>query len=240
MKVLTNALKGSRTIVFFDFEGTQFSQEIVALGAIKVDIDEKNQIMKKYNSFKVYIKANDKIGPIVSNITGLTDKFILENGIEYKEALDKFQKYIGNISKDIKFISYGNFDMRLLHCTNEINNITDNELTTKIFKNYIDFSSILKIFVKSYKNETLSLVDALKVFKVTPKKDIHNPETDAINLMMLYEAFLKNKKILKEEYTKVIQKYTSFPAPIAKTLSKLYKEGKVTIDDFNEFIEDEL
>ena len=46
MKVLTNALKGSRTIVFFDFEGTQFSQEIVALGAIKVDIDEKNQIMK--------------------------------------------------------------------------------------------------------------------------------------------------------------------------------------------------
>ena len=90
MKVLTNALKGSRTIVFFDFEGTQFSQETVALGAIKVDIDEKNQIMKKYNSFKVYIKANDKIGPIVSNITGLTDKFILENGIEYKESLDKF------------------------------------------------------------------------------------------------------------------------------------------------------
>ena len=79
-----------------------------------------------------------------------------------------------------------------------------------------------------------------KNFKETTKKDIHNPETDAINLMMLYEAFLKNKKILKEEYTKVIQKYTSFPAPIAKTLSKLYKEGKVTIDDFNEFIEDEL
>ena len=52
MKVLTNALKGSRTIVFFDFEGTQFSQEIVALGAIKVDIDEKNQIMKKLNKTK--------------------------------------------------------------------------------------------------------------------------------------------------------------------------------------------
>lgn len=240
MKVLTNALKGSRTIVFFDFEGTQYSQEIIALGAIKVDIDEKNQIMKKYHSFKVYIKAGDTVGPIVKNITGLTDEFILENGIEYKEALAKFHKYIGNITKDIKFISYGNFDMRLLHCTNEINNIHDHELTNKIFKNYIDFSSILKTFVKSYKNETLSLIDALKVFKVTPKKDIHNPETDAINLMMLYEAFLKNKKILKEEYTKVLQKYTSFPNPIAKTLSKLYKEGSVSMKDFNDFVEEEL
>ncbi len=240
MKVLTNALKGSRTIVFFDFEGTQFSQEIIALGAIKVDIDEKNQIMKKYNSFKVYIKANDNVGPIVTNITGLTDEFIAKNGIPYVEALNKFKKYIGNISKDIKFISYGNFDIRLLHSTNEINNIHDNELTNKIFKNYIDFSSILKIFVKSYKNETLSLLDALKVFKVTPLKDVHNPEVDSLNLMMLYEAFLKNKKILKEEYTKVIKKYTSLPAPIAKTLSKLYKDGKVTIEDFDMFIEEEL
>lgn len=46
MKILKNCLNDCKTIVFFDFEGTQHSQEIIAIGAIKVDIDAKLQVIK--------------------------------------------------------------------------------------------------------------------------------------------------------------------------------------------------
>ena len=70
MKILKNCLNDCKTIVFFDFEGTQHSQEIIAIGAIKVDIDAKLQVIKKYNHFKVYVKAKDSVGPIVETLTG--------------------------------------------------------------------------------------------------------------------------------------------------------------------------
>lgn len=240
MKVLSDALNGSKTVVFFDFEGTQFSQEIIAIGAIKVDLDNKLQVVKKYNPFKIYVISKEKVGNIVTTLTGLTDEFLHDNGVLFNEAIDEFKKYIGNVNKDIKFLSYGNFDMRLLHQSATLNNYNDDPLIRKIYSNYVDFSTIFSRYVKSYKGETLSLVDALKILKITPKENIHDPETDAINLMYLYKGFLNNKKILKEEYIKILKRYNHFPNPVNKTMSKLFKEGSVSYEDFLKFVEEDL
>ncbi len=240
MKILKNCLNDCKTIVFFDFEGTQHSQEIIAIGAIKVDIDAKLQVIKKYNHFKVYVKAKDSVGPIVETLTGINDKFLKENGVLFNEAMKLFKSYIGNPSKYIKFMSYGNFDMRLLHQTAALNNLNDNPFIRKIYENYIDFSNIFSRYVKSERGEILSLLDALRVLKITPKENSHDPEVDAINLMYLYIGFLKNKKIIKEEYIKILKKYSHYPDPINKSMSKLFKEGSITYEDFLKFVEEDL
>mgnify|MGYP003302048090 CR=1 FL=1 len=46
MKKVLKALKKRKHIVFFDFEGTQHSQEMIALGAVLCSIDKHGYISK--------------------------------------------------------------------------------------------------------------------------------------------------------------------------------------------------
>ena len=41
MKTINELLNDSNRIIFLDFEATQFSQEIIAIGAIKAELDNK-------------------------------------------------------------------------------------------------------------------------------------------------------------------------------------------------------
>ena len=52
-KKLQQILKGHKVLVFMDYEGTQFSHEMIAIGAILVVIDPKTgRIKKKKSPFK--------------------------------------------------------------------------------------------------------------------------------------------------------------------------------------------
>ena len=86
----------------------------------------------------------------------------------------------------------------------------------------------------------LSLNDALRKFKITPTGNAHDPESDAINLSLLYNAFLTEKNILKEEYYKVITHNPKLPVPVSKALQKLLTEGSITESEFLSFIEEDL
>ena len=54
MKKFDKLLKGHKNIVFLDFEGTQFSHEMIAIGAIATTIDRNGRIKKakKRGAFK--------------------------------------------------------------------------------------------------------------------------------------------------------------------------------------------
>ena len=86
----------------------------------------------------------------------------------------------------------------------------------------------------------LSLNDALRKFNITPRGDAHDPQFDAINLSFLYNAFLKEKNILKDEYYKVLTQNPKLPVPVSKLLHKLLVEGTITEKDFMNFIEEDL
>ena len=53
MKSINKALNNANQIVFLDFEGTQFSQEIIAIGAYKAILDNKKQVIKYDDGFKI-------------------------------------------------------------------------------------------------------------------------------------------------------------------------------------------
>ena len=239
MKEITKLLNGSKVAIFLDFEGTQYSQEIIAIGAIKCVLDNKNQIKKTYPGFKFYVKADGQVGKIVTELTGITDEKVRTDGIEFKKCMDLFEKYVGHHT-NIKYITYGNFDMRLLHQSATLSNINDNKFIKSIYKNYVDFSTILNHYVRSKQGTQLSLMDALDVFQLTPEGEAHDPLFDAKNLMYLYHALLKNKAILLEQYQKVLLNNHSYPAPITKLIKDVYAKGSANINDFKKYIEEDI
>lgn len=240
MKIINNVLHDANEIVFIDFEGTQITQEIIAIGAVKVTLDNKKMIKDTARPFKVYVSSSGVVGPVVTKLTGITDNFLFVNGLSFDDALKKLENYCGSNLNFTSFITYGNYDMRLLHQTALQNNIFNNTFIETVYKKHIDFSSLLARYVKSDRGEMLSLTDALRKFNVTPQGDVHDPESDAVNLSLLYNAFLRNKKILREEYLKVISHSSHMPTPLQKTFKKLINEGSATVEDLTAFIDEEL
>ena len=83
MQEINKILNCRKEVIFLDFEGTQFSQEIFAIGAIKVLLDNKNRVNKKSSPFKVYVKTQNKIGSIIEKLTGFKNlKENIEIGIQ--------------------------------------------------------------------------------------------------------------------------------------------------------------
>jgi len=239
MKEIDRLLNGSKVVVFFDFEGTQFTQEIIAIGAVKCVLDNKNQIKKIYPGFKYYVKAHGEVGKVVTKLTGITDEKIAKDGINFLYAMKYFDKYVGH-HHNIKFISYGNYDLRMLHQTSLIASISEDEFVKSIYKNYIDFSAVLSRYVKSEHGTQLSLLDALSTFDVFPEGEPHDPLFDAKNLMYLYRAFLKNKAKLIAEYEKLLLNHHSYPRPISQIIKELKNKGSVTIEDLKKNIEEDI
>lgn len=238
MKEIQKVLNQIKKVVFIDFEGSQFSQEIIAIGAIKCTLDNKNFVKETSKPLKIYIKIDEPIGPFIEQLTGISDEFLNNNGISFKDAMKRLQDYVGK--EKVKYFSYGNFDIHLLHNSMIKNEMKTDEFVLSICQNLIDFSKIFSKYVKSENNTVLSLIAALKVFQTNIESDLHDPVNDAINLMHLYNAFLTKKNILKNEYICVITKSPSLPNPYRKMIKKLQSEQKVTYKDFLSYVEEDL
>lgn len=238
MKEINRLLNNAKTIIFIDFEGSQYSQEIIAIGAIKASLDNKNFVKKISSTFKCYIKIDEIVGDFITNLTGITNELLENEGLTFPEAIEKFKRYVGK--EPCKFMHYGNFDTHLMHNSALNSGMNDDEFIRYFYENSIDFSKTFTRYVKSEKNTALSLIDALKIFHTNIETNTHDPLTDSINLMHLYNAFLIKQSILKEEYIKVLKRSPALPNPFRKVLKKLESEQKVTYKDFMTYVEEEL
>ena len=240
MKRFEHLLKGHKSLVFLDFEGTQYSHEMIALGAVICIIDKKGHIKKEKKALKLYVKAKNKIGKFVINLTGITEDTLQKKGISFKQAMLELKKYCGINFKKSSFITFGNHDMRILNMSIAHNLDIDTDICHQIQKNYIDFSAFIADYVKDDKNNPLSLVNYCKLFDVKEAGQAHDPAIDAINLAHLYDAFIRNKDLVLEQYLKVMGKSTHLPEPIAKAVKKLSNGEDVTAKEFIEHTKEYL
>lgn len=240
MKKLLKIFKKHKHIVFFDLEGTQHSQEMIAIGAVLCTIDKYGRISKYKKPFKLYVKAKNKIGRFVTNLTGITEAILEKEGVSFLEAMNAFKKYCGIAWKKSLFVSFGNHDLRIFNQTIAYNINSPKELCHQIHANYWDFGSFISNYIKDNNGCMMSLIHYCELFGVDMHQPAHDPEADALNLAKLYDKFIKEKGIVLDEYKKVLANNKKFPEPILAIL-KLLMEGKeVRPQDFDDAIKEDI
>ena len=240
MKKLDKQLKGLKYICFLDFEGAQFSHEMIAFGAVFAYLDKKNQIKKHKEPIRFIVKSKNKVGKFVENLTGITDYDLEKRGISFADALKQIKSYCGLYFGKTLFMTFGNHDMKILNSSCSYNFDLPKEIVSTIHKNYMDYQAFISEYIKDANNNPYSLENYLDVFHIKFEGTAHDPAYDALNLMYLYDAFLKNKDIVIEEYQKVLGKLHHLPGPVKQAITKLSEGKDVTYVEFLESIREDL
>ena len=94
MRQINKIVKSYKHLVFLDFEGTQYSHEIIAIGATVASIKSNGHIKKYYASFKRYVKPKNPIGNFVTKLTGITEDKIKSDGIRFSVMLEDFKNIL--------------------------------------------------------------------------------------------------------------------------------------------------
>ena len=240
MKKITKLLRGRNCLAFLDFEGTQFSHEMIAIGAVLCTLNKKDEIKVYKEPFKILIKAKNKIGNYVTDLTKITEEMLKKDGVSFNDALLALKKYLGLKWKKCLFVTYGNHDLRMLNQSIAYNFQFPKDFCQQIQHNYCDFAAFLSEYVRDDKGNPLSLVHACELFGVETEEPAHDPRSDAINLAKLYDAFVKNSPIVKDEFKKAVLHTNHLPEPIRQVLIKLNNGEAVKAEEYDLFVKDYL
>ena len=236
MKKFERLLKGHKSLVFLDFEGTQFSHEMIAIGAMHVVIDRHGYIKKHKKPFRIYVKAHNRVGKIVTDLTGITDEMLKQKGVSFFTAMSELKKYCGLSFRKSSFITFGSHDMKILSSSISYSFDFPKETVQCIQQNYIDFSAFISEFMRDDKGNPLSLVKYCDAFGVKESGPAHDPAVDAENLAWLYDSTMRNSGLLVEEYKKVLKSFNHFPLPVCNVIKKLANNETVDGKEFEEEI----
>lgn len=217
-----------------DFEGTQYSHEMIAIGAVLATLDRKGNIKRLKPSLKLYVKPKNKVGSYVTNLTNITDDLLKKKGVSFYKALSELRNYLGSAFKKCTFMTFGNHDMRILNQSISYNLDTPKDIVTQIHKNYADFAVLIGEFIRDENGNPYSLVNYCKLFDVKEAGDAHQPDVDAINLANLYQAFISRGDLVLNEYMKVLAMQHHLPLPIKVAVEKLANGEDFSAEEFKE------
>lgn len=240
MKKLSKAVRGRKQLIFLDLEGTQFSHEMIALGAVKATINKDGTIKKLYPGFKKYVLAKENIGHHVQNLTGITSEILQKEGVSFDKVMVMLKKYVGDDLTKTKFVTFGNHDIRILFQSLHYTPEADAEFVKKISKNNVDLCAYINEYIKDENNNTVSLVNLCKLFGIDPVEPAHDPLNDALMLAYLYNELFKQTDIIIKRYNEVLHNMNNLPGPIKKVLNKIKAGESVNNDDFQHYIRDEI
>jgi len=227
MKKLSRLIGHRRTLVFMDLEGTQQSHELIALAAIKVDLNEDLTIKKTYKGITHLVRPKKEVGRFVTQLTKITEVDVVDKGIGYDKSMLTLRNYVGKNFKKAAFIVFGNHDARILHQSFHHSPEADETIVKTVTQNLIDYSSFIGEFIKDQNGNPLSLINNLLVFKETFQGEHHQPLDDAKNLLLLYRRVLEHQAIILEEYLKVFKQLRHVPEPVKQLLLKIMNDQPV-------------
>jgi inhibitor of KinA sporulation pathway (predicted exonuclease) len=240
MKKLARLIGHRRTLVFLDLEGTQQSHELIAIAAIKAEINEDLTIKKTYKGIHHIVRPKKEVGKFVTQLTKITEIDVVDKGISFAKAMMVLRNYLGKNFKKAAFIVFGNHDARILH--QSFHHSPDAlETTVKtITGNLIDYSMFLSEFIKDQNGNPLSLINNLLVFKEPFQGEHHQPLDDAKNLMLLYRRVLENKETIMSEYLKIFKQFRHLPEPVKIIIQQLLDDKTVEKKDLMQAVKDYL
>ncbi len=236
MKELTNIIKNYKCLCFLDLEGTQFSHEMIAIGAILVTCNKKNEIKISKKHYYTLVKSKNKVGPVVTKLTNITDEMLKKSGIPFRKAMEGLKKYLGlNVNKTL-FITYGNHDLRIINQSLQYNMDANNELAKVILAHYLNFEEFAAKYIRDENNNILSVTNLLKVFNIEFQGEKHNALADTYNLIMIFQAFLQEKDIVFSRYKQALKQNKHLPSPLLNVIKDLSEGKAVTPTIFDKYI----
>jgi DNA polymerase III alpha subunit (gram-positive type) len=166
MKALEKELRGHDCLIFLDLEGTQFSHEMIEIGAYKVYLNKDQTVKKIFDGYTSYVKAKAKVGRVVTNLTGITDEKIKKDGVPFRVIQQGFRKYVGKDWGKCLYVTFGSHDLRIIMQSADNNMDASMEEARYVTHNAFDLSEFISRFIKDDNGNSLSLTNYLKVFNV--------------------------------------------------------------------------
>ena len=241
MELLRKALRGRKTLVFMDLEGTQFSHEMIEIGAYKVILKDDLTIKKVFPGFKAYVIPKGRIGKVVTDLTGITEELLDKEAKPYRVVQQSFRKYIGRDFKDSLFVTFGSHDFVIITSSAENNMDASMEQARYVCHHGFDFAQWLASFVRDQNGNNYSLANYLKIFGVPFEGKAHDALVDAYNLVDLYKAVLAKPEILEENYKELTARKSShLPEPVRKVMQQLQEGKSVSPADYDAYVKDYL
>jgi inhibitor of KinA sporulation pathway (predicted exonuclease) len=240
IKKLSQHIHHFRHLVFLDFEGTQHSHEMIAFGAVKVDLEDSYKVKKTYKGIHRYVLAKEPIGSYVTKLTSITQSTLNDKGISYKQAIQSLKNYVGNKLHETIFVIFGNHDLRILNQSLVYSPDADESFIKLVTKHSFDYSRFIAEFIKDEKGNPLSLINNLLAFNHTFKGTLHSPLDDAKNLLSLYKLVLEHPEIIFDRYSQVLKQNHHLPVPIKTLLTKILNNESVDNHTFIHAIKDYL
>ncbi len=221
----------SELLIFFDFEATQFSRQAIAVGLVAYRKDPESLLPKEeVLRYFSYIKADDEIGPIVEELTGIHQENLDYQGITFHEMVLEISKLLRPY-KFRKFISYGGLDIEILRQSMNEDNETEINFFRNIIKNYFDLHSYLERRVVTEKGQSYSLVSMADLLSVTEEGTPHDPLFDSLLLKDIYAAYVSDEERALALTMKNYEK-NHFASSYNSELAHLVlSEGKATKED---------
>ena len=241
VKQLERALRGKKVLVFIDLEGTQFTHEMIEIGAYKVFLKDDLTVKKVLKGFKSYVRPHARIGKVVTELTGITEELLVKEGLPYRVVQQAFRKYVGKDWDKCLFVTFGSHDYRIIS-QSAANNLDANDGQSKyVIHHGWDFAEWIAQFVRDPNGNNYSLTNYLKIFECPFEGKAHDALADAKNLIDLYQAFLARKDIVEREYEKRLALHnTHYPEPMRRVLEKLSHGEDVTAAEYDQYIKDYL
>ena len=187
--------------IFIDFEASQYTQEIISIGAI-ADNGE---------TFYSLVNAKHKVGNFVAALTGIKQEDI-QTAPSPDKVFSEMFKWIEKVSQGDKtqFICYGNSDMTFAANTlkNLRNSMQAQAALSLICCNIIDYAE----YVKSYfgLSQAVSLLKVAQYYSDEQLIQDHNSLNDAVLLKFAYEKIQSGAPLVENPFEEYMQKIEAY------------------------------
>lgn len=182
--------------IYFDFEATQFKENIIAIGAFCDTSGEKFDCLVKP-------PQGDKVTPFISNLTGIT-KEMSKNALSIEEAFSDLYNWITVITSytegPLFYHTFGNMDKIFLQNTAQYcKDITIKTFMENLANSLIDDS--IKV-CQYFHIKSIGVYRALKYFEKNAPEQDHDPLNDAIALFKVIEYISTASPLEKNPFIK--------------------------------------
>jgi hypothetical protein len=233
---LSAKVRPADALVFFDFEGTQFSHKAIALGLLLVP-KKKGDLFSGETPvpYSCYLQTKDSIGPLVKKMTGITPQLLREKGVTFSKMLSDVKELLVPYSEPL-FVSYGKNDTMMLSRSLDFGKPEEVKDRLYLFQHYFDFEAYLSRYLVGPDGMPLSIHRLLDLYQIPTEGRLHDPLSDSRALLSIYQAFVRDEK---ESVDRVLSCYGSnriLWKPAKALADQLLEKGSVTLDDFRKEI----